>query len=97
MLGRLLNNRNVNILYCYRINDPGEEHKCVRHYLPSWWCEDSKVMSTFCHVGLQHRSMSENQHIEDGLTGAIKGSVEIDVTTSLFAAAVLAVNVAMHP
>lgn len=69
----------------------------MRHYLLSWWCQDSKVMSTFLHVALQHRSMSENQHIEDGLTGAIKGSVEIDITTSLFAAAVLAVNVAMYP
>lgn len=54
-------------------------------------------MNTFLNVALQHRSVSENQHIEDGLTGAIKGSVEIDVTTSMFAAAVLAVNVAMYP
>lgn len=54
-------------------------------------------MSTFLHVALQHRFVSENQHIEDGLTGAIKGSVEIDVTASLFAAAVLAVDVAVYP
>lgn len=55
------------------------------------------MRSTFLHLALQHRSVSENQHVEDSLTGAIKGSVEIDVTTSLFATAVLAVNVAMHP
>lgn len=54
-------------------------------------------MSTFLHVALQHCSVSENQHIEDGLAGAIKGPVEIEVTAGLFAAAVLAVNVAMEP
>lgn len=54
-------------------------------------------MITFLHVALQHLSVSENQYIEDGLAGAIKGSMEIDVTTSLFAAAVLTVNVIMYP
>lgn len=54
-------------------------------------------MITFLHMALQYRSVSENQYIEDGLAGAIKGSMEIDVTTSLFATAVLAVNVAMYP
>lgn len=70
---------------------------CARHPLPLSCCQDSKVMITFLHMALQHRSVSENQHIEDGLAGAIKGSMEIDVTTSLFATAVLAVNVAMYP
>lgn len=54
-------------------------------------------MITFLHMALQHRSVSENQDIEDGLAGAIKGSMEIDVTTSLFATADLAVNVAVYP
>lgn len=54
-------------------------------------------MITFLHVALKHRSVSENQYIEDGLAGAIKGSMEIDVTTRLFAAAVLTVNVTMYP
>lgn len=55
------------------------------------------MRSTFLHLTLQHRSVSENQHVENSLTGAVKGSVEIDVTTGLFAAAVLAVDVAVYP
>lgn len=48
-------------------------------------------------MAVQHRPVSENQHIEERLTGAVKGPVETDVTASLFAAAVLAVDVAVYP
>lgn len=79
------------------MHEPGQEQKRVRHHFLSCCCQDGKVRSTFLHLALQHRSVSENQHVEDSLTGAVKGSVEIDVATGLFAAAVLAVDVAVDP
>lgn len=79
------------------MSEPGQEQKRIRHRLPSCCRRDGKVRSTFLHLALQHRSVSENQHVEDSLTGAVKGSVEIDVTTGLSAAAVLAVDVAVDP
>lgn len=84
-------------LHFITINELGQGQKSMRHHSPSWCYPDSKVMATFLHLALQHRSVSENQHIEDRLAGAVKGPVEIDVAVSLFAAVVLAVNVAMYP
>lgn len=55
------------------------------------------MRGTFLHVALKHGSVFENQDIEDGLAGAVKGSMESDVTTGLFPAAVLVINVAMYP
>lgn len=52
---------------------------------------------TFLHVAPQDGSMSEDECVEDGLAGGVEGSVQADVTVGLFAAVVLAVDVAMDP
>lgn len=41
--------------------------------------------------------MSEDERVEDGLAGCVEGPVQTDVDVGLFAAAVLAVDVAMDP
>lgn len=55
------------------------------------------VSCTFLHVALQHGSVPEDDGVEDGLAGRVEGPVQADVTAGLFAAAVLAVDVAMDP
>lgn len=41
--------------------------------------------------------MSEDERVEDGLAGRVKGAVQTDVHVGLLAAAVLAVDVAVDP
>lgn len=56
-----------------------------------------QVMYTFLHVALQHRSVSEDQCVEDGLAGRIERPVQGNVTAGLSATVVLAINVTMDP
>lgn len=56
-----------------------------------------QMTCTFLHVALQHGSVSEDERVEDGLAGGVKGPVQADVTARLSAAGVLAVDVAMDP
>lgn len=55
------------------------------------------VVITFFHVCCQHGFVSEYEGVEDSLTCSVEGSVQTNVTVSLFATAVLTVDVAVDP
>lgn len=59
--------------------------------------QQQRLTRTFLHVAVQHGSVSEDERVEDGLAGRVEGPVQADVDVGLFAAAILAVDVAMDP
>lgn len=59
--------------------------------------QQQQLTRTFLHVAVQHGSVSEDERVEDSLAGRVEGPVQTDVDIGLFAAAILAVDVAMDP